>query len=264
MTRTSQEQLKNKFALVYEFNKQSPLFVRAAETEIDASRFHSAIEILTEGLKKFPEYATAYIMLGKAYTRLGEYEKAEDAYVKGCDLLHSKKTLTYYINELEKIKRVDLLYLASKRIPFIPENFERVISDEDEEHQDAVEVTDEEILMDTDSFKEEEKIEIPDAEEPEITPQAEPLESRLEHLADELSAAKIIVDENKTEPDNTPQPPKPEEEIITETLAKILLSQGKFHEALDVYRKLCIKIPEKAPYFKAKIVEIESQIDFGW
>lgn len=264
MTRTSQEQLKNKFSLVYEYNKQSPLFVRVAESEIDKNNFHSAIEILNKGLQNYPDYPTAHIMLGKAFIRLGEYEKAEEAFVKGCDLINSKKTLAYYINELEKIKRVDSLYLTSKRIPFIPENFERAIYNEEEEHQDAIEVTDDEILMETGNLDilEEDKIEIPESGEEEQNPaaQAEPIEERLEDLAKEISSIRIILNDAEPASESLRNIPKQEEEIVTETLAKIFMSQGKFKEAIDVYMKLSTKFPEKETYYIEVIKKIESQI----
>jgi|GEM_PF-333412 len=268
MTRTSQEQLRNKFSLVYEYNRQSPLFVRVAEDEIDKNNFHSAVEILSHGIESYPDYPTAYIMLGKVYIRLGEYEKAEDAFVKGSQLINSKRTLSYYINELEKSKRVDLLYLASKRIPFIPENFERIITEDEEDLQEAVEITDDEILMDigTDTHPEASETtqehSVPEEESPQEPDKPRPLEARLEDLAKELSNSKFFIKENETPADYNLNPQK-EEEIVTETLAKILLSQGQFREAINVYKKLAERQPDKQTYYNEKITEIESQLD-GW
>ncbi|MFO7979055.1 MAG: hypothetical protein R6U64_10385 [Bacteroidales bacterium] len=43
-------------------------------------------------------------------------------------------------------------------------------------------------------------------------------------------------------------------ELVSETLAQVLAKQGKTQKALEVYRKLSLKYPEKSSYF-AKIIE---------
>jgi len=47
------------------------------------------------------------------------------------------------------------------------------------------------------------------------------------------------------------------DEIITETLAMILFQQKKYDKALDAFRKLSLKYPEKSVYFATRIEEIE-------
>ena len=44
--------------------------------------------------------------------------------------------------------------------------------------------------------------------------------------------------------------------LVTESFAKILIKQGKFDKAREVYEKLMVKNPEKKAYFAAKIDEI--------
>jgi hypothetical protein len=45
--------------------------------------------------------------------------------------------------------------------------------------------------------------------------------------------------------------------IISETLAKILIRQGKKEKAIEVYRKLIWKFPQKKAYFAAQIEELK-------
>lgn len=47
------------------------------------------------------------------------------------------------------------------------------------------------------------------------------------------------------------------EELITETLAMIYFEQKKYDKALDAFRKLSLKYPEKSIYFATRIEEIE-------
>jgi tetratricopeptide (TPR) repeat protein len=52
--------------------------------------------------------------------------------------------------------------------------------------------------------------------------------------------------------------PDIDENLISETLAKIYLNQGETTEAIRVYEKLIRKFPVKKLYFEAKISEIRS------
>ena len=48
------------------------------------------------------------------------------------------------------------------------------------------------------------------------------------------------------------------DDIVTETFANILLSQGKYEKALSAFTKLSLKYPEKSIYFAARIEEVKS------
>ena len=47
------------------------------------------------------------------------------------------------------------------------------------------------------------------------------------------------------------------DEIVTETLALIYLEQNKYDKALEAFKKLSLKYPEKSIYFATRIKEIE-------
>lgn len=100
-----------------------------------------------------------------------------------------------------------------------------------------------------------------------------------DHLAEYPSAeikdakgAEII--ERFLKEDPTIRPPKPEQidnenkakksaednyDLVSETLAKIYIEQMLYHKAIDTYKKLSLKYPEKSRYFADLIQSIEKK-----
>lgn len=74
-----------------------------------------------------------------------------------------------------------------------------------------------------------------------------------------LRTAKLNSDTNGNGSDKTlvDQSVKEDEELVTETLASIYFQQKNFDKALDAYKKLSLKYPEKSVYFAGRIEEIE-------
>src|SRR5690606_40171892 len=64
-----------------------------------------AIDVLDDGLNRYPEHAAAYFLLGKAYTEKGNYSHALKYVKRGSELIHSPKTYDYYLREIEAIKK---------------------------------------------------------------------------------------------------------------------------------------------------------------
>jgi len=51
-----------------------------------------------------------------------------------------------------------------------------------------------------------------------------------------------------------------DEDLATETLARIYLEQGYLRKALSVFRILILKYPEKSSYFAAQIQKLEQEL----
>ena len=56
----------DKFALVYEFNKESPLITYKASKELEAKNYSKAVDLLSSAIEKYPYHATAYFMYALA------------------------------------------------------------------------------------------------------------------------------------------------------------------------------------------------------
>lgn len=52
---------------------------------------------------------------------------------------------------------------------------------------------------------------------------------------------------------------KSQDTFITETMAKLMLKQGKSKKAIDIYQKLGLKFPEKSAYFASQIEKVKSK-----
>ncbi len=121
MSKSTSQTFQDKVNLIYEYNKQSPLFVRVAYGEIEKNNADRAVEILNEGLGIYPLYPAAHILLGKALMLLGKYKEALDSFKKGSELVDSHKVYEYYLHEVEDLKKQRVLFETSRKPAFIDE-----------------------------------------------------------------------------------------------------------------------------------------------
>jgi tetratricopeptide (TPR) repeat protein len=215
---------KNKIKLIYEYNRESPLFARIANWELENNNLETAIEILEGGLRENPDFPTPYFILGKAYSKMSEFSKALKCYKKGSELIHSKETYKFYLRELESLKNLKTPP-ELRTIPIYDERKEKKA----EEKKSSSEIEDD-----------------------------------LDMLAEKISNAKItVVQEDKNFNKNIPDESSFAGEsslIVSETLAKIYLAQGEIQEAISIYEKLKKKEPAKKDYFSQRIDELKSKL----
>ena len=219
-------EFENKLNFISSFRKDSPLFLRTAQNFILQSDYQRAIFVLKKGLKKFPGHPAAHVLLGKAFLLSRNFELADTNFKIAADLINSKKTYEYYSNEFKNINRLTLNRENFSRNKNTASELSDTIGSENRKEQ-----------------SEEEKA----------------VEDRLEQLAEVLSSARIQrVKENDTQkPDVFYRIPE-RSKIISETLAKIYLSQGERSEAIKVYERLIKKNPLKESYYLQKIKEIRT------
>ena len=237
MVKTPNEIFNDKVSLIFEYDKSSPLFAHQANTEIKNNNVERAIEILTDGIKLYPDYPTAHILYAKALSLIGEYGRALHQVKIASDLLHSKKTYEHYLKEIENMKKRSSLFASSRGSAFIPElnKFEKEIQ--------------------PDLF--EKKYEANAAGKSEQTN----IDDRLDELADEISSAKISESPAGNNQEKADEETGHSSPIISETLAKIFASQGEYKEAIKVYEKLILKTPSKEEEYIKKIKELNSRFE---
>jgi len=221
------EVFNQKVSLICEYNNKSPLFVRLAGIEIEKNNLDNAIDILTEGIREYPEFSVAYFLLGKAHTIKGNYSEALKFVKKGSELIHSPKTFDYYLNEIDKIKKQRSFFNISHWTEFANENFSaKTNSTPSENLNSAPDKTIEETLA--------------------------KLTAEIESATKSIRDAKNKIEENRAKENLT------DNFIISETLAKIYINQNELQAALSVYKKLLKKNPDKENYFNSKIEELKS------
>jgi tetratricopeptide (TPR) repeat protein len=81
-------------------NPQSPLFARLADLYVRKEQTIEALKICQEGIQLFPQYFSAYIVLGKIHLALKEYSKARDAFQKARQLSPFNPLITKLVDSI--------------------------------------------------------------------------------------------------------------------------------------------------------------------
>lgn len=115
--------------LIYEFDKSSPLFTRVANFEMSQGNYLSAIDILENGLKIYPDYPSAYIIYALALAYAGNEYHAKENLEKGTNLISSPKTFEFYSNKIDKILSERNSLSTAKRPSFV--NAEETLFEEE-------------------------------------------------------------------------------------------------------------------------------------
>ena len=230
MSSNSFDAFNQKVSLIYEYNNKSPLFARVAENEIEKNNIDEAIKILNDGLQNYPDFSVAYFLLSKAHTIKGNYGQALRFVKKGSELIHSPKTFDYYLREIDAVKKQRQLFNVSRWADTANERFSNFAPAQ---------------INNTENNK------------PALS-----IEETLNKLTAEIEGASQTIKEAKEKISDTRVKTNPNNDfIVSETLAKIYVTQGEFKEAISVYKKLKQKNPGKETYFNTKIEELKAKLN---
>jgi tetratricopeptide (TPR) repeat protein len=213
-----------KAELIYEFDNSSPLFIRKAEKEIQLNNLEDACHTLQQGVNLYPDYPTAHVLLGRAFSLLGNYAEAKKHYGFAAELIDSETSYRSFLAELESYKKMRSPFTVSKRATHVEEHVDFHAESEEEPK----------LISDTDELAE---------------------------LARKISKAKIaVVEEDEPLLTGSGNGNNDEPLIISETLARIYASQSRYAEAISVYRLLAVKFPHRKQEFETIVRDLESKV----
>lgn len=237
MEKSSSQIFSDKVKLIYEYNKKSPLFARAAYFEIENNNFDDAVFILRQGLKSYPENPVAILLLARANALMGKKELAVKLIKKGSNLIHSKETFNFYMEELDTLEK-------RAAVPGLP--IEKIFFNENADSNET-----ENFILPAVKENEENKLE-----------ETEAIENRLEQLAKTIASAKLPPPEDEKNIEIRSLGRLSENNlIVSETLAQIYVSQGQYNEAIKVFKNLIKMKPGTTDYYSEKIAEIKSNFN---
>jgi tetratricopeptide (TPR) repeat protein len=240
LTKSAAETFSNKVSLIYESNKKSPLFIRKADEEIRNNQIERAVEILITGLKVYPDYAAAHFLLGRAYSLLGQFNLALKSIKTGSVLINSSETYDYYLKEIDSARKQRSLFDSSSRTSFFSSEIDLA----------------QPVLFP--EVKEDKEIKIPEKQDVQL----DDIDSRLEEIARDIASARLNESSSGLNYEfNNIDNFVEQNMFVSETLAKIYITQGEFREAIEVYQKLIKKSPSKQDYYLQKISELQSKLE---
>lgn len=237
---------------VYELKKKldgnflSPLFVRLANLFYLNEEYEECIELCKTGLKIYPEYLTAKLVLLKALLKMEYLTEAENLFeeitpkIKGMEI-HS--TYERIFSELRKLSGQEKIYYpldVRNKIDYKVFENSFDIKDFSNENFSLEEIIKEPELVKSDDFLDKENYGrfLNDYGALEIT-------SKLNEKNEEL---KVL---------NQTQLKYYKLKIITETLADLYAKQGNFREAFEAYNILLKLTPNSQDRISQKIFELE-------
>lgn len=216
----------------------SPLFVLEAEQLLLTGFVDEAIELCKEGLSVYPDYTTAKVLLDKAYSlkdeqnnnlnlknQIDEYEFSEEN--KDIEKQNEEKT---YISELNNSAESETTNtLESNIVEDTKVNSGiSIINENDSTIEDIKDISIQFNIVNKQNDNE--------------------LFSPIECIAKLITTRndkKIIKETSKSN-----------QNVYTETMAQILLKQGKLEEAKEIYYKLIEREPDKEDYYRIQIADI--------
>lgn len=203
-------------------NPSSPVFARLASFYLTEGKAEQAIQICVQGLKKFPEYATGHLILGRAYEAVGRNVEAMLEYRKVLRALPDNPIVNELLRKVEQREQEAFRAFSEERARQLQERRNQLSLDQY------------------------------------LAEETKPAEGTVEFLLDRLRAAAVSPspEDHQKEKEESPEPAAAPR-IVTATLAEIYASQGEYREAIAAYRKLLEQHPSEVERFEKRIAQLE-------
>ncbi len=205
-------------------NGGSPSFARLAFYHLKEGHHQKAIDVCTNGLRHFPNYATAHLVLGQCYETMGRSIEAMLEFRRALKCLPDNRALQAMVERCEHREQEAFRAFSVERSRKLKEGKETVTFEKyTEEGIDQKEST------------------------------AEFLLKRLQNVK---RGVPLTTAPGGTPEETPPQGPAPNK-IVTATLAEIYAAQGEYKEAIGAYQKLAIQRPIEAERYAKRIAQLE-------
>ena len=204
-------------------NPASASFARLASCYLQEGQVQKAVDICLEGLKRYPTYATAHLVLGKCYEAMGRNIEAMLEYRRTLKAMPDNATVQVLLKQVEQREQESFKAFSEERMRKLKERKETV------------------------PFEKYVEEELPQKEST--------AEFLLRRLQDVKKSAPRTPSESGSGEEAT-QPVSPSK-IVTATLAEIYATQGEYHEAIEAYKKLVDQRPLEAERYAKRIAELE-------
>ena len=205
-------------------NPGSASFARLASYYLKEAQVQKAVDICLEGLKRYPAYSTAHLVLGRCYEAMGRNIEAMLEYRSTLKAMPDNSTVQDLLKNVEQREQESFKAFSEERIRKLKERketvtFEKYVEEEPQQKEST----------------------------------AEFLLRRLQDVKKTVprSASKGVPGEE------TQVPPVSPSKIVTATLAEIYATQGEYHEAIEAYKKLVSQRPVEAERYAKRIAELE-------
>jgi hypothetical protein len=267
----------------------NPLFAMLAYFYLDVGKVAEAISVAQRGVISHPGYSTGHVVLGLALLRAGFYSEARKEILMAKELRPNSNVVRKLLEKIEQEERAESIgmklaeeFLTKKGI--MEEIAEVIHNKSYEKSPDDTLIPGLEVLI-SDKRKKDESL-IPhrlltreqwapanesesrdisnsnmfpeQKQDSELTVDGGAID--IASLARKLESARPVgavkdgVDEQGEGLALSP-------EIVTETLARIFEEQGNVETALEAYRLLVIKRPDRALFYNEKIAELKRKLD---
>jgi tetratricopeptide (TPR) repeat protein len=203
-------------------NTKSPSFARLASHYVKEGKIQKAVDVCLEGLKYFPNYGTAHLVLGKCYQALGRNIEAMLEYRRALKAMPDNPNVQQLLRYVEQREQESFRAFSEER---------------------SQKLKDRKATVSFEKYVEEEK-----------------KESTTDFLLRRLQDVKKTAPQTKPERDSgeeTQSTNVTPSKIVTATLAEIYATQGEYKEAIEAYRKLVNQRPVEAERYAKRIAQLE-------